>query len=74
MRAYVLYDSPKFVHPEDMKKILSYLQARGSLNLTPAGVEDYYMEFSGERYSASWIHVDLLALEEFAEWLAEQDI
>ena len=74
MRAYVLYQPTSFSYPEDMQKILDYLQARGELNIQPATVEDYYFEFSEVKYSAGWIGVDLLTLEEFAEWLSELEI
>lgn len=74
VRAYILYKPTAFKYPEDMKKILEYLQAFGQLNIQPATVEDYYFEFSEEKYSAGWIGVNLLTLEEFAEWLSEQEI
>lgn len=74
MRAYVLYEPVKFSYPEDMAKIMDYLQHRGKLNVQPKTVENYYFDFSEEKYSAGWIGVNLLTLEEFAEWLSEQEI
>lgn len=74
MKAYVLYKPVKFSHPDDMKKIMDYLQLRGKLNVQPKTVENYYFDFSEEKYCAGWIGVNLVTLEEFAEWLAEQEI
>lgn len=74
MKAYVLYKPVKFSYPDDMKKILEYLQLRGKLNVQPKTVESYYFDFSEENYCASWIGVNLVTLEEFAEWLSKQEI
>ena len=74
MRAYVLYQPTSFSYPEDMQKILDYLQARGELNVQPATVEDFYFEFSEVKYAAGWIGVNIVTLEEFAEWLSKQEI
>ena len=74
MHVYVLHETRKSKHAEDMKTILGYLRARGVLHIKPSAVEKYYSKFSEEKYSASWLHVDILALEDFAEWLSEQEI
>ena len=74
MRAYILHKPVRVKHPEGMKLILDYLRARGTLNIQPATVEKYNFEFSEVKYSASWIGVDLPTLEEFAEWLSEQEV
>lgn len=73
MRAYIPNSESNFDYPEDMSKILDYLNKNGQLNVQPNTVEALYREFS-DRYSAGWMCVNDDLLEEFANWLSEVEI
>lgn len=73
MRVYEKHDSQDFDHPDDMKRILDYLNEHGTLLVKPLTVEKLYHDFSKDRY-AVWLYVDDDVLEEFANWLDELDI
>ena len=64
----------KFTYPEQMKKILKYLNEHGSILVNESTIEDLYYEFSSQKYDASWMHVGQQMLVEFEEWLSELDI
>lgn len=61
-------------YPEEMEKILKYLKANGELHIDEAHIEECYETFSDVCYSASWMIVDDDLLEEFADWLENNDI
>lgn len=73
MRVYEKHDSQDFDYPDDMKRILDYLNEHGTLLVKPLTVEKLYRDFSKDRY-AVWLYVDDDVLEEFANWLDELDI
>ena len=73
MRVYEKHDSQDFDYPDDMKRILDYLNEHGTLLVKPLTVEKLYHDFSKDRY-AVWLYVDHDVLEEFANWLDELDI
>lgn len=73
MRVYEKHDSQDFDYPDDMKRILDYLNEHGTLLVKPLTVEKLYHNFSKDRY-AVWLYVDDDVLEEFANWLDELDI
>lgn len=62
-----------FVYPDEMAKIMSYLNDRGRLFVSAKTIENLYFEFS-ERASAGWLIVDDDRLEEFEEWLMSYDL
>ena len=70
MRTYIKYD--EFSHPEDMRKILTYLRAHGELQISGAAVERLYYEFSASR-SAGWLFATDETIREFADWLSDTD-
>lgn len=74
MRVYKKHSSQDFTYPDEMKRILDYLNKHGTLLVKPLIVEKLYYEFSEDRYSASWMCVDDRMLEEFSNWLDEYDI
>lgn len=74
MRVYEKHTSQDFVYPDEMKRILEYLNEHGTLLVKPLTVEKLYREFSEDEYCASWLCVDDDVLEEFANWLNEKDI
>ena len=73
MKVYVKF-TPHFDYPDDMEKILENLRANGVLACSSKTVESMYREFSDERYSAGWMSIDEFILEEFADWLADQEV
>ena len=73
MRVYEKHDSQDFDYPDNMKRILDYLNEHGTLLVKPLTVEKLYHDFSKDRY-AVWLYVDDDVLEEFANWLDELDI
>lgn len=74
MRLYIKKASACYDYPEDMQEILNYLAENGTLLCSEETVETKYREFSDEKYCAGWMSVDEELLEEFANWLAEEEV
>lgn len=74
MRVYEKHESHGFTYPDEMKRILDYLNEHGTLLVKPSIVEKLYYDFSEDQYCASWMCVNDDMLEEFADWLDEYDI
>lgn len=74
MKVYERNECLDFAYPDDMKRILDYLNTHGKILVKPSTIESLYYDFSDERYSASWLYVDEQILEEFEDWLTEKDI
>lgn len=82
MKAFIKNTETKFRYPEQMAKILAYLNEHGKLQISEQTVEKLYFDFSEDRYCASWMGIPDKApdedfpnlLEEFADWLSEIDI
>lgn len=74
MRVFEKHASQDFDYPDDMKRILDYLNEHGTLLVKPLTIEKLYYDFSEDRYYASWMGVNDNVLEEFANWLDELDI
>ena len=74
MRVYEKHESRDFTYPDEMERILSYLNENGTLLVKPTTVEKLYYEFSEDEYCASWMCVDDGLLEEFADWLDKKEI
>jgi hypothetical protein len=60
-------------HPEDMRKIMAYLESHGTLHVNARTVENLYYDFS-DTYAAGWLFVNDDRLEEFADWLENIDL
>ena len=73
MRVFEKHASQDFDYPDDMKRILDYLNEHGTVLVKPLTIEKLYYDFSRDRY-AVWLYVDDDVLEEFADWLDELDI
>ena len=58
----------KFDYPEDMKKIIEYLESIGRLYITYQQVEYYYYRYS-DSVCCGWRIVDEDSLKEFADYL-----
>lgn len=63
-----------FTYPDEMERILTYLNERGKNNVKASSIENLYYNFSDERYCATWMCVDESLLAEFEEWLIHVDI
>lgn len=68
MRAYERFRMPKFNHPEDMKKIIEYLEKNGKINISYKKLEDLYYDYS-DSVACGWRMVDDTSLEQFADYL-----
>lgn len=73
MKAYIKNKS-KFDYPEEMEKILDYLNKWGNLNISAKEVEELYREYSEEVWCAGWIEVHDHILPSFADWLSEVEV
>lgn len=74
MKVYKRNESADFTYPDEMIKILDYLNEHGKILAKPSTIESLYYNFSDERYCASWMCVDEHILEDFEKWLTEVDI
>ena len=74
MRVYEKHSSQDFDYPDEMKRILDYLNEHGTILVKPLTVEKLYYEFSEDRYCARLLRVDDNLLEEFSNWLDNYDI
>ena len=74
MKVYEKHESSDFTYPDEMKRILDYLNEHGTLLVKPLTIEKLYYDFSEDQYCASWMCVNEDILEEFADWLNEYDI
>lgn len=63
-----------FTYPDEMERILAYLNERGKINVKASTIENLYYDFSDERYCATWMCIDENLLAEFEEWLTDIDI
>ena len=70
MKVYERNDS--FYHPEDMERIINYLNEHGKILVKHSTIESLYYEFSDEHY-AGWLIVDDDRLAEFEEWLTDYE-
>lgn len=74
MKVYERNESNNFTYPDEMKRILDYLNEHGKIFVKPSTIESLYYDFSDEQYCASWMCVDEQILEEFENWLTGIDI
>ena len=73
MKVYKRNYEYNYDYPEDMKKILDYLNDHGKILVSGRCIEMLYREFSDEHYCAGWMIVDERTLEEFEDWLERYD-
>mgnify|MGYP003291714302 CR=1 FL=1 len=74
MKIWTRNESYLYDYPEDMAKILNYLNANGKLFVSGITIEKLYREFSSDAYCAGWMGVSEEHIEEFARWLEEYDL
>ena len=74
MRAFIPYEEYEFEFPEDMEKIIRYLNERGKLKIGEKLLEELYRQFSDSAYCAQWMAVNDETLAQFAEWLSEIEV
>ena len=60
--------------PEDMTKIMLYLEEHGRVNVSVEHVEKFYRQYSDEVWCAGWMNADEHTVQSFAHWLAEQEL
>ena len=71
MKIYEKYEQYEF--PDDMKKIMGYLQEHGTVLVSTSTIEKFYRKYSEEEFCAQWMVVDENILEHFSDWLYEFD-
>lgn len=74
MKVYTLnkeIDYSEYTYPEDVKKIMDYLEKHGEIHVSVDTIVNLYYTFSDDEYCAGWIGVDEDTLRHFAEWLDE---
>lgn len=64
----------EYEYPEDMKRILDYLNDHGDILVDGRVIEELYRDFSDYCYCAGWMCVDNHILEEFEEWLNNREV
>ena len=74
MKVYSKNKPSNFTYPDEMEKILNYLNKNGKILVNDSTIEDLYYRWSDEYWCAGWIRVTDERLEEFANWLDEIDI
>jgi len=72
MKIYEKYEHFEF--PDDMKKIMDYLRAHGTVYVSAGVIEDFYRRYSEDEFCAQWMNVDGNILEHFSDWLYEFDV
>ena len=74
MRAFVPFNKKyKFNHPDDMKQIITFLEATGKINIDYKFLEDLYYDYS-DSVACGWRCVDVQSLNEFSEYLARVEL
>ena len=58
MKAFERKEETNFTYPEDMEKIIQYVEKRGTLNVSYKTLEKLYYEFSEEKFGAGWMDID----------------
>lgn len=75
MKAFEPFKKYDYEYPEEMEKILNYLQEHGKFNVSGKTIESLYYDFSDERYDAIWMVVSAdWILEKFADYLSDIEI
>ena len=73
MRVYEKHLSQDFDYPDEMERILDYLNEHGTVLVKPLTIEKLNYEFSEDRYCAKWMCVNDDVLEELSNRLGEYD-
>ena len=73
MKAFERKKVFSFRYPDEMEKILNYLNTVGKIFVSPKKIEELYEDFSEEKYCASWMGVNDELLEQFADWLEDYE-
>ena len=56
-RVFVPFQKTEYRYPEDMERIMSYLNSRGKVNVSEKMIERLYEDFSEQMYCAQWLIV-----------------
>ena len=73
MKAYIP-NYNDYTDPDEMEKILNYLNSNGRLTISNREVESYYEWYSDDVWCAGWMSVNDEILESFANWLSEKEV
>ena len=73
MKVYERNEKNNYRYPDEMEKILNYLNGCGKILVKDSTIENLYYEFCDERYDAGWLGVNKEILEDFENWLNEYE-
>lgn len=73
-RVFVPFQKIEYRYPEDMERIMSYLNSRGKVNVSEKMIERLYEDFSEHMYCAQWLIVSEEILNQFSEWLSDIEL
>lgn len=73
MKAYI-QNEREFDYPEDMERILAYLEKHGTLNISHGEVERLYRKYSEDTWCAGWVEATDRKIAGFAQWLSEVEV
>ena len=59
-------------YPDDVKKIREYLAKIGNLDAADEEIDNYWSQYSDEKFCAGWMGVNENLLDGFADWLESQ--
>lgn len=85
MKAFVFKDDfkpqcPKNVEEDmeeikdDLEEVKVYLKSKGVINIKYKSLDHLYRRFCDQEYSASWMSINSVILEEFAIWLSKIEV
>lgn len=74
MKVYERNETNNYRYPDEMKKILDYLNRCGKILVKDSTIEDLYYEFCEEIYDAGWMGVYDEILDQFENWLNEYEL
>lgn len=74
MRAFISNNKKyKFNHPQDMQRIINYLEENGKINIDYQHLENLYYDYS-DSVCCGWRIVDDISLAQFAEFLTHVEV
>lgn len=71
MKAFEFYD---FQYPDEMWKIIRYLEQWGKINVDYMKLEKLYEDFSYDVYYAQWMMVSDKTLKGFTKYLTDIEV
>ena len=64
----------EIAYPEDIKKIMNYLEKIGTVNINEDIIRNLWKLYSDDRYCALWLDPTEENMKEFREYISEMDM